>query len=79
MFIELRDEIENHCNKCVDQNSQKCSSCFFASLDFGKINLGSNYAYRRAYHYLQCLSSFGYIRENNFGTHLNISRKACMV
>lgn len=76
MLIDLRHEIENHCSKCNKIKELPCNSCFFSSVDLGRLDLGSNYIYRRAYHYLKCIDIVGFQRAETFGTRLNIQRKA---
>jgi hypothetical protein len=72
MIIDLRDSIEDHCNQCEFLETIACKNCFFSSLDFRRMNLGSNSVYRRAYHLLKVLRITGYKRADTFGERLNI-------
>lgn len=76
MQMDLRNEIEHHCEQCSKRDTESCSLCFFGSVDFGKCNLGSRYAYQRAFRYLKVLRMRGFQRNDMFGSHLNISRRA---
>jgi len=57
MKIDLRDQIESHCESC-SQNGIACNGCFFASVDMGTPELGGIEQYARAFKFLKnsCLS-----------------------
>ena len=78
MLVDLTEEIVHHCSKCSHIETSVCKTCFFATVDFGKLNLGSKQIYRQAYHYLRTLRMVGYKCKTTFGTHLNIKRKVAM-
>ena len=77
-LVDLRDEIERHCEKCEWKGTIPCDLCFFASVDLGRIDLGHIRTYRRAFHYLRSLRESGFVRDDTFGTKLNITRKVTM-
>ena len=52
MQVDLRDQIENHCDNC-SQNGIGCNGCFFASVDMGTETLGGIEIYGRAFKYLK--------------------------
>lgn len=70
--IDLRDEIENHCNSCPKTNSSMCGRCFFASVDFGRTDLGGNEVYARAFKCLKIFRVKGFKRDRAFGNYLEI-------
>lgn len=78
MLLDLRDEIEHHCMSCLDIETERCDSCFFASVDFGKRNLGSNAMYRKAFLYLKKMTLVGYKKAFVFGERLRIPMKVSL-
>ncbi len=75
MLMDLTEKIENHCKKCKDRKPYNCNICFFDSVDFGKLNLGSKRTYRRAYYYLNITRIVGFQRTETFGTHLKVPER----
>ena len=79
MYLDLRNEIEHHCNQCPNQDTDMCNFCFFASVDFRRLDLGNKFVYSRAFRYLKKSRIIGFRRNDTFGEHLHIKRKAVMV
>jgi len=73
--IDLRDQIESHCQQCSHVNTSMCNGCFFASVDFTDEQLGGKEQYNRAFNYIRVSNVKGFKRERPFGNYLNIERK----
>jgi len=74
-MINLLDSLMANCDKCNKTSEHNCKNCFFFSLDFDRIDLGSKYNYRKAYYYLKQSHSIGYKKRDMFGERLNIKLK----
>ena len=70
--IDLRDNIETHCDNCSHNGTSACNGCFFASVDMGTPLLGGLETYGRAFKYLKIKFVKGFKRDRPFGNYLNI-------
>jgi len=70
--IDLRDQIEVHCNSCSHLDSRMCDDCFFATVELSTPTLGGAEIYNRAFRYLRRQRIRGYKRDKPFGNYLNI-------
>ncbi len=63
MVIDLRDEIEDFCVSCRKINLHTCKGCFFSSVNMGRVDLGGQAVYAKAFRYLKRFGTMGILRK----------------